>query len=176
MNLQRIRVPVGLLFSLVYLYLAQPSRGWFIAGISLAWLGVALRVWAAGYLRKWHRLAVDGPYRWTRNPLYLGSFLIGTGFTLAGTRPFLMIVFLVLFIIIYKPVMTREEEELEQAYGATFAEYRRRVPLFWPLGCRWRPTSEKVCFSWEQVVRNREYQAVLGGIVLTLLVGAKMLW
>ncbi len=176
MNLQRIRVPVGILFSLVYLYLAQPSPGWFVAGISLAWLGAALRIWAAGHLRKWRFLAVNGPYRWTRNPLYLGSFLIGTGFTLAGTRPFLMIVFLVLFIIIYRPVMQREEEELEQAYGAAFAEYRQRVPLFWPRGCRYRPTSEKIRFSWVQVVRNREYQAVLGLMIITLLVGAKMRW
>ena len=43
-------------------------------------VGETVRFWAAGHLLKSKELAVSGPYRYTQNPLYLGRFLILTGF------------------------------------------------------------------------------------------------
>ena len=94
-TIQRFRVPVGFAYALVYLYFAAPRPVWFWAGMLLALVGLAIRIWAAGCLRKFEQLTLSGPYLWSRNPLYLGSFLIGLGFTLAGAQLWLLVVFLV---------------------------------------------------------------------------------
>ncbi|MFQ5737638.1 MAG: methyltransferase family protein [Acidobacteriota bacterium] len=182
MNVQRIRVPVGFLFTAVYLYFSRPTPVWFYPGVLLATLGLALRVWATGHLEKWKGLATDGPYRWTRNPLYLGSFVMGAGLMIASSRLLLLIVFLVLFVSIYDPVMRREEKEMRQGYGGEFEAYRRRVPRFFPLLV---PTSRRAgeatggvaCnFLWSRVISNREYKAVVGFLLVTALVYLKMGW
>ncbi len=174
--IQRIRVPAGFLFTALFLYLAHPTAARMAAGLALAAVGLAVRVWAAGHLRKWSGLAVGGPYRWTRNPLYLGSFVMGTGFGIASGRPGLLAAFLVLFALVYLPVMRREEGELVEAYGGEFEEYRRRVPLFVPIPGRSLPQARGGNFTWERVVYNREYQAVAGFLLLAAALVAKMSW
>ncbi len=179
MNYQRIRVPAGFAYAALYLFLCQPTPLAFASGTGLAALGLATRIWAAGHLEKWKRLAVGGPYRFTRNPLYLGSFLMGLGFALASASLLLVSLFAFLFIFIYLPVMRREEEELSSAYGEEFAAYRRTVPLFFPLpGGGPAPVGPggPGNFQWSRVILNREYQAVIGFVAVLLLVGLKMLW
>lgn len=179
MNSQRIRVPAGFAYAALFLVLCRPNPVAFFGGTALAALGLGIRVWAAGHLEKWKRLAVDGPYRYTRNPLYLGSFVMGLGFSVASASLLLLILFVLLFISIYLPVMRREERELDAAYGAKFTAYRRLVPLFFPMPWR-RPgpvePGSGSNFQWSKVILNREYQAVIGFVVVTLLVGLKMLW
>ncbi len=178
MNSQRIRVPAGFAFAIVYAIFCRPTPPAFAVGVGLAGLGLAVRLWAAGHLRKWKGLAVSGPYRFTRNPLYFGSFVMGLGFTVASARWLLVSLFALLFILIYVPVMRREEEELRQGYGDDFEAYRSRVPLFFP-----RPPAGKTPqetdggnFRWRQVILNREHHAVAGFAAITALVWLKMLW
>lgn len=179
MNFQRIRVPAGFVFAALFLLLSKPTPALFLVGVALAALGLATRIWAAGHLEKWKRLAIGGPYRLTRNPLYLGSFLMGLGFTLASARVLLVSLFALLFISIYLPVMRREERELNSAYGEEFRTYRRSVPLFFPVPWRWSAPAARAGtsnFQWSKVILNREYQAVIGFVVISLLIGLKMLW
>lgn len=174
---QRIRVPAGFLFAVVFLCLAQPRTPFSYAGISLAATGLALRIWASGYLKKGQELAVYGPYRWTRNPLYLGSFLLGLGFSLAGSRLPLLTIFLILFLAIYIPVMRNEEKELLRNFGSQYTLYRQEVPLFVPR-LRQLPSlaSTEVNFQWKQVVLNGEYEAVAGFVLLTAFVLIRTPW
>ncbi len=179
MNYQRIRVPAGFVYAALYLLLCQPTPPAFAAGSTLAALGLATRIWAAGHLEKWKRLAVAGPYRFTRNPLYLGSFLIGLGFAVASASLLLVSLFALLFIFIYLPVMRREEGELSLAYGEEFAAYQRAVPLFFPNPARVSPTLDEGAssnFRWSRVILNREYQAMIGFVAILLLLGLKMSW
>jgi len=180
---QRIRVPLGFGYGLLFLYLATPRPGFFSAGILLASLGLAFRLWASGYLSKGRELATSGPYSWTRNPLYLGSFVMGLGFTVAAANVWLIGLFLVLFVAVYVPVMKREERELTQAFGSDYSVYRDSVALFLPLGSPVRNPSQpadstpKGNFQWAKVICNREYNAVIGFLLVTALIGAKMvLW
>jgi protein-S-isoprenylcysteine O-methyltransferase Ste14 len=179
---QRSRVPAGFFFACFYLYFSQPRQGFFAAGLAVAASGLALRIWASGHLEKGIRLAVQGPYQRTRNPLYLGSFLMGLGFTLAAATPWLLALFLVLFLTIYIPVMRREEQELEQAFGHDYEVYRLRVPLFVP-SLKSRGPAQKFLeagaernFQWHRVILNREYKAVIGFLIVSIWVGVKMLW
>jgi len=80
----RWRVPMGFGLAALYLLLAQPAPKLLLCGAALAFAGLLLRAWAAGHLSKNQRLACGGPYAYTRNPLYLGSAIMGLGGALAG--------------------------------------------------------------------------------------------
>src|SRR5690349_20108116 len=80
----RWRVRAGYPAALVYLLLAKPSRTSFLIGATVGLAGIAIRAWAARYLRKHEVLATSGPYAFTRNPLYFGSAILAAGFILAG--------------------------------------------------------------------------------------------
>jgi len=176
---QRIRVPLGFGYGLLFLYLATPRPGFFSAGVLLAGLGLALRVWASGYLNKGRELATCGPYSWTRNPLYLGSFIMGLGFTIAAASLWLTVLFLVLFVAVYLPVMKREERELTDSFGSDYSVYRDSVALFLPFGTPFlrKPADQAPTgnFHWTKVICNREYNAVIGFVLVTALIWAKML-
>src|SRR5882672_9355171 len=81
---RRIRVPLGFLFAVLYFWLARPSWQSLMAGAILVVPGLLIRALASGHVRKNESLATSGPYAYTRNPLYLGSLLIGVGFALAA--------------------------------------------------------------------------------------------
>ena len=179
---QRSRVPAGFFFAGIYLYFCQPRPAFFAVGLTVAASGLALRIWASGHLEKGIRLAVRGPYQWTRNPLYLGSFMMGLGFTLAAATLWLLALFLFLFLTIYIPVMRREEQELEQAFGRDYQAYRLQVPLLLPRLKTRAPVQEPLDpgaernFQWQRVILNREYKAVIGFLIVSTWVGVKMLW
>jgi protein-S-isoprenylcysteine O-methyltransferase Ste14 len=166
---QRWRVPLGFLIAPIFVLLARP-RPWTLAvGGVIGLLGLGLRAWASGHLRKNDALAITGPYAYTRNPLYLGSFLIGIGFTVAAGRWELAILFAALFLGIYVPVMRVESATLEELFGHKYRRYGQAVPLFVP---RVRPYREKVGVKFNAALykRYREYQAALGfAIAWTLL-------
>lgn len=178
MNIQRIRVPLGFLLGIVFLVFARPTIESLGYGLGIAAIGLALRVWATGHLRKWKGLAVSGPYRWTRNPLYLGSFIMGIGFMLASNRLWLLVIFLAGFVLVYWPVMRREEGELAAGYPGDFPAYRSQVPLFFPslAGRRWPLERSKGNFNWDSVISNREYNAIVGFLLIGLFLWLKMTW
>jgi protein-S-isoprenylcysteine O-methyltransferase Ste14 len=159
----RWRVPLGFVWGAAYLVFSQPTARLLAIGGGVALAGVLIRACSAGFLDKGKTLAIAGPYRYTRNPLYLGSFLIGAGFALAGGSWGLGLSFLILFPLIYWTVMRREEASLRKQFREEFEGYARAVPLFLPsLVSRrgWPGPEEK--FQWERYRKNHEYEAVLG--------------
>src|SRR5258706_15305640 len=109
--MQRLRVPLGFLCAAIFFLLSRPRQLTLAVGAAIALPGLALRAWASGHLRKNDALAMTGPYAYTRNPLYLGSFFIGIGFTIASGRFVLGFVFAALFLGIYVPVMRVESAD-----------------------------------------------------------------
>ena len=79
LSLRKIRLRLVWLLIIPFLWFASPSPASLIAGAGLAAVGLFIRAWAAGFIRKDKQLATSGPYGHTRNPLYLGSFFIGCG-------------------------------------------------------------------------------------------------
>ena len=73
----RVRSAVAVL--ILVLALARPTPASVVLGVAVSLMGLSIRAWAAGHIRKEKELAVTGPYRYTRNPLYLGSFILGLG-------------------------------------------------------------------------------------------------
>ena len=167
----RWRVALGFALGLAYLVFAQPTWALLAAGIAIAFPGLAIRARAAGFLEKGKTLASAGPYSRTRNPLYLGSFFIGLGLSIASASWILGVAFVVYFLAIYRPVMVREAEGLRRQYGDAFETYARAVPLFFP---RWRAAaSHRAQFQWERYRANREYEAALGFLAVVIFLALK---
>ena len=163
--MQRWRVPLGFACAALFLLLARP-RGWTLAvGGAVAMSGLALRGWASGHLRKNQELATTGPYAYTRNPLYLGSFLLGLGFTIAAGRLILVIVFAAMILGIYLPVMRVEAKTLSELFGAKYERYARDVPLILPRLSPYRNEDvDSRKFDRALYFRYREFRAPIGAI------------
>lgn len=112
----------------------------FALGTALAIAAAAIRTWGAAYLKSavvhdldFHNeaLVADGPYRWVRNPLYLGGVLLGAGMGfLASAAGWFVIV--ILLYVFYLRLIAREEAELRKTQGEPYAAYCARVPRLWP--------------------------------------------
>ena len=158
--LQRMRVPLGFLFAAVFLVFARPEALTLAIGGAVAVLGILIRAWASGHIRKNQNLAVSGPYAYTRNPLYLGSFVLGLGFTIASGVWWLGLIFIILFLGIYLPVMRVESNDLKELFGNDYEDYAERVPLFFPRVTAFKASQAK--FDMDLYLRYREYRAALG--------------
>ena len=163
--LQRWRVPLGFFSAILFMVFARPRPATLAVGAVVSVLGLLLRAWAAGHIRKNSALATSGPYAFTRNPLYLGSFLLGLGFTIASGFWVLGIVFALLFLGIYFPVMRVESATLADLFGKSFEEYARQVPLFCPRVTPYRSGELAKGFDSSLYLRYREYRAALGLVI-----------
>ncbi|MEZ5305950.1 MAG: isoprenylcysteine carboxylmethyltransferase family protein [Pyrinomonadaceae bacterium] len=159
-TLQKIRVPLGFLFAAVFLIFARPTPFWVLVGYAVGLLGLAIRAWSAGHIRKNRELAVSGPYAFTRNPLYLGSFVMGIGVTMGSAKWWLVLLFAILFMGIYLPVMSVEQDELTELFGTEFEEYAASVPLFFPWFSHYKKTASS--FDPSLYMKYREYRAAIG--------------
>lgn len=186
----------------LYLLLARPTVQTILAGLVLALAGGLVRAWAAGAIRKNRVLTTHGPYAFTRNPLYVGTFLIGLGFAVASGVVWFLAGFLVFFAVIYGKTMRREEKRLAELFGAEFDRYATAVPRFLPRLALWsdvtgetspaRPTPPPfgdgsgvavldapaapavAPFQLQRYLANREYQALLGLAVMFLALAVKL--
>src|ERR1700683_3915919 len=128
---RRIRVPLGFVFAVLYFWLAWPTWRSIALGAIVVVLGLLIRALASGHVCKNEALATSGPYAYTRNPLYLGSLLIGGGFAVAARSWWVGVALVVMFFAIYLPVIGDEEAFLRQKFPE-FEEYARRVPRMFP--------------------------------------------
>ncbi|MCS6885789.1 MAG: methyltransferase [Acidobacteriota bacterium] len=171
-RLVRLRVPLGFVLGAVVLLLASPTAMSIATGTAVALLGLVVRAWACGHLRKNEQLATDGPYAYTRNPLYLGSFLLGLGLVLAANKFILFVIYVFFYLTVYWPVMLAEQEVMYNLFPEAYSEYALRVPLFFPRLKPW-PGRNKGNFDVKLYLRYREYRALFGTLLTLATLVAK---
>jgi len=174
---RRIRVPLGFIFAVVFVLLAQPTKTSLIAGALMLVPGLVLRGMASGHVQKDKQLTTSGPYAYTRNPLYLGSLMLAAGFAIAARSWWVVGVMLLMFAVIYVPVIAGEERYLRQTFP-DYDDYARHVPRLWP---RLTPYgSQQSAYSSTRYWKHREYQASIGCVVvlaiLVIKLMAKLVW
>jgi protein-S-isoprenylcysteine O-methyltransferase Ste14 len=153
-RLARYRVPLGFLAAIAALVLARPNAISWKIGVVIALVGECVRLWAAGHIEKGREITRSGPYRFVRHPLYLGSTLIGIGFSIAAwSLPVAVLCVVYLGVTLAAAVRT-EEATLDARFAGAYSAYRAG---------RAEPVARR--FSWRRVVANREYRAVTGLIV-----------
>jgi hypothetical protein len=174
LTLRDQRLRMAWLLVVPFLFFSRPRPDLLLAGAALSAFGLLLRGWAAGCILKDQALALDGPYRFIRNPLYLGSFFLGLGAVLAGASWPFFILFVGFFVWSYSRTLRVEKDVLEERFGKAYLEYRASVPGFVPRllpklrnpgeGAP-RSATRTPCrqgFRWQLYFRNREWQATLG--------------
>ena len=172
---RRIRVPLGFVFAVLYFWLARPTWRFIALGTILIVPGLLIRALASGHVRKNEALATSGPYAYTRNPLYLGSLLIGVGFAVAARSWWVGVALVVMFFAIYVPVIRDEEAFLRQKFPE-FEEYARCVPRMFPRITSESATKEEpAAFSIDLYLKHREYNALLGALAMVAALIVKMI-
>ena len=179
--MQRIRVPIGFLLAPLMLFAAKPTWTTISIGGAVSVVGLGIRAWASGHLRKNERLAVTGPYAYTRNPLYFGTLIMGAGIAVGAGTLWFALLFISMYLIIYSSVMIAEGETMTELFGDGYEKYRKNVPMLLPRLTAWRGDelsrcmSEKPRFDLTRYLKHREYRASIGLAIVFASLIAKML-
>lgn len=175
---QRIRVPAGFVLAPLLFISARPTAATLAAGAFIAVIGLVIRAWASGHLRKMEELTTSGPYAHTRNPLYLGTFLLGVGVAVGGGAMWFVGLFAAFYLMIYVPVMLAEAETLGELFKDDYAKYSEQVPLFTPRLTPYRPAEARAGvlrrFDLDLYLQHREYRAAFGFAAAYVLLAAKL--
>jgi protein-S-isoprenylcysteine O-methyltransferase Ste14 len=144
-------------------------------GALLVFLTAALRTWGAAYLRTSvvhdtaqhsDALVADGPFRYTRNPLYLANLPMAAGIgVLASLSGFIFLV-LANWFFVYRLIF-REEEALLQTQGESYRAYCRSVPRYWPSRRARLPTGNNQP-QWAQAFAGESFVWIFGIAELTV--------
>jgi protein-S-isoprenylcysteine O-methyltransferase Ste14 len=174
------RVFLGFVFGLSYLIFSKPaSVTALIIGVSLGIIGETIRLVASGYIIKTDELATYGPYSYVRHPLYLGSFIMGLGMCIALFSFSYMfhallftIAFVLFFFSVYIPVLKKEESVLIEKYKEEYLDYKSKVPMLFP-SFKPYPSKTSKNFDKQTFVRNKEYQALSGLLIIIIVLTIK---
>ena len=168
------RVRAGLLGVVLAAIFTNPNITSLTAGFAVCLAGLFLRAWAAGHLRKDEELTVSGPYRRTRNPLYLGNLVIGLGIVIASRSLWVLGILTIYFLLFYPLIIQMEVEKMRNLFPREYTEYSQKIPLLFPF--RWSSSPfKKRKFSWELYLKNKEWRALLGTIIFWLIMLTKLL-
>jgi len=163
-----------LLYALVacLAWLSRPEPRTAVVGAVLVALGELIRIWAAGHLYKTKELITSGPYRFTRNPLYLGRLLIFTGIALMARIPCChanLVVLVLGWLVFFGYYMPRKERiepaRLERHHGEAYRRYFAAVPALFPWKRPWPDDGGR--WRLERFRRNREGLTALALALLT---------
>jgi protein-S-isoprenylcysteine O-methyltransferase Ste14 len=168
-----LRLTATFVFIVVLVVFSRPRPVEVAIGFIIAAIGEGIRFWAAGHLLKTKELITSGPYRYTRNPLYLGRLLILTGLCIMCRLPFyanwiLLAVGWAIFLGYYMPRKERvEPARLRSVHGEDYERYFRAVPALIP---NFRPYAHASNLGWssDRMFRNREVWMVVGILAITV--------
>ena len=111
-----------------------PSR---VAALLCIAVGVTIAAWSVGLFRREHTsfvpikptttLVIYGPYRFTRNPMYLGLVCVYLGIALWFGIFWALILLPAVMALIQRYVIIREEQYLERKFGGAYLKYKADV-------------------------------------------------
>jgi len=132
-------------------------RGIFLVAALVVGIGALIRTWAGAYVRanvlqdskvRTEKLVADGPFRYTRNPLYLG-ILMGVFGAGVMCSPIGWAVQVGLAIVLLYRLILREEGELLNTHSQSFLAYCQAVPRLFP-AIKPRIPSSGACPHWSE--------------------------
>jgi protein-S-isoprenylcysteine O-methyltransferase Ste14 len=127
----------------------------FCFAVLLTIIAALLRTWATAYIRPeimvdgavhTHTVIAEGPYRYVRNPLYLGTNLLTLGYSVMASRVGAVVLVAGIFLFNYR-IILREERELLLAQGENYERFRRAVPRLFP-SLRPRAVASQLTPNW----------------------------
>jgi len=146
------------------------------AGICLVFIGSLIRVASRGQKAEaslnGHALVKSGFYKFSRNPMYFGTFLISSGVTLALFEWWVLFIFAAGYLSIYIPQIIKEERVLFKAFGSEYTDYCRKTSRFFPKPIEVVKTNARnyLYFKWPWL--RKELQPLIGIICVIIAIKA----
>ncbi len=142
---------------------------WEIICCAISWSGLLIRITTIGFVpggtsgrntrtQRATELNTTGWYSMTRNPLYLGNYIVGLGLVSSWLDPILILAYTVIFWLYYERIIAREEEFLSEQFGSAYRNWAKQTPVFIPMFKLWKRPAYPFC--WRTALR-REYSAML---------------
>ncbi len=142
-------------------------------GLGAVLTGMFLRMSARAYKKarseNGHGLVTGGPYSFVRNPMYLGTFLIGSGFILVVWPWYLLPVFTYFFPQRFNIQIRKEESHLQKTFGASYEAYTQKVPGFFPRLRDLKRLKWNEVFPAEEMWSTKEKYGLIWGPLLVLI-------
>ena len=181
---RRTALPLPMALILLLVPSSRPENpGPFWAGVATVAAAELLRLWAVRHIGVISRTRSDrlgplvstGPFRWVRNPLYIGNLLLWIGFTVSARLLWWLPLIVALLAFEYQAIVRWEEGLLESQLGDAYREYAARVPRWLPGGRTPHVTAGKqraqtVKFSWSQTLYSER------GTLIAIAAGYLLLW
>ena len=115
----------------------SPSVRYWVGGIVICGSIFGVGLWSVLLFRRagesekpWDptkRIIEHGPYRFTRNPMYLQMILACLGFAILLMNPWILLLTPICWWVLQQLVILPEEEYLERKFGEDYLTYKRRV-------------------------------------------------
>jgi protein-S-isoprenylcysteine O-methyltransferase Ste14 len=122
----------AILFVLLVSLLGQPLDTLLYVGTVISFFGMAVRMWAAGYVMKNKELSTTGPYAYVRHPLYVGNILLLVGFSLASSLWWSFVLMGALLWFYYPPTISYEDNKLRTIFGEDWENWSKNVHALIP--------------------------------------------
>ncbi len=129
-------------------------------GMMVILKGALLRMAAGGHKKAFSsqggELVTTGPYQLTRNPMYLGTFLVGAGFVLILWPWWGLLIYAWIFYQRFNRQMIIEERHLSKLFGQGYQTYCQKVPRIFPDVRKWTKVKMYKMFNLQEAFSTKE--------------------
>ncbi len=167
----RYRSLVGIACLVVVLWLATPTTISILIGFFLIILGMFFRAWSAGYLNKDKELVTQGPYALTRNPMYFGNLILGSGIAVSSHNLYTYLIFVVYYLFFFPFLIFIERRRLRRRFVGQYDEWAKQANLFFPK----LKKIEHFNFNIAYYMQNREYRVLYFSLLVVAILVFKYL-
>ncbi len=177
----RGQIPV-VLFILAIFFIYNTNYALFTESQTLALKAASILISTLGFIIRFHVIGFSKPgtsgrnrtkqvadalnttglYSITRNPLYLGNFMIWLGLVCYCLNAYFILTFLILFFLLYIPIIKAEEAFLTQKFKSQYLDWKNNTPAFLPNLLKYKACKHP--FKLNEVLR-REYSGFMACVV-----------
>jgi protein-S-isoprenylcysteine O-methyltransferase Ste14 len=126
------RQVLGLLLSVLFVVVAKPIPWALYLTSAIVVIGVAIRMWASGFILKNEQLATNGPYALVRHPLYTGNILVVYAFAGASGVWWTFVVATAFLLFYYPTAIEYEDRKLSAIFGDEWQAFAKDTPALVP--------------------------------------------
>jgi len=166
-NRHRFRQFIGIAFLILVTGVGASRPAWYLPGVVLAVLGIVIRLWASGHVKKDKVLATTGPYAFVRHPLYVGNHLIMAGFCLASGLWWSFILWLAIALYFYPQTIRHEDRLLARLFPGQWEPWAQRTRALIPRLTPY-PSGQAAEWSFRQSLRKNGEPIIAALLLLCL--------
>lgn len=148
-----LRQGLGLALVVIYGWYSEPSAFFYLVGTVVTLIGLAVRLFASGFIMKNKVLATTGPYSVVRHPLYTGNVLVLIGLCLANGTWWSWVIGGVFLWFWYPPAIEYEDRKLSRYFGESWEAWSGRTPAIIPATLAIRMDPEQGAWSFAKSMR-----------------------